>query len=51
MVGEALGTKGRNTIESSSIKGREITMNMGDRGIERRVRKKLRTKEQKKTKW
>jgi len=27
MVGEALWTKGRNPIESSSIKGREVTTN------------------------
>ena len=50
MVGEALGTKERYPIESSNIKGNEVTMNRG-RDTKRRERKKLRTREQRKIKW
>ena len=47
IVGEVLGTKGRNPMESSNIKGREVAMN---RREEEESKKKLRFREQKKKK-
>ena len=58
MVGTTLGTKGRNPMNSSSIKGREVAMNSNRRHIRRKEEKTWReqkkrnlTKENRKTKW
>ena len=59
MVGIVLGTKRKNPINLSSIKGREVAMNRGYRQREEGRKKNTQkgkekrnlTKENKKTKW
>lgn len=53
MVGVALGTKGRNSIGSSTIKGRKVAMNRGRKNAHGNGSKKIKNQrtKRKKPKW